>query len=112
MSEYHFPESRKHNLEVELARYAAYTVGDRFETNAGDQIEVTDFAYRFGADEFVYWTDAADDPGPLAESSLGEWTRVHEAERDDHIDPGFEEASRSDDPEGDDPADDELGSGD
>jgi hypothetical protein len=99
MADYSLPESRKHNLRVELSRIADYRVGDRFEDDAGVEIEITDFAFRFVGDEFVYWITTTDerDGTAVSESTIAEWTQVATADEDEYIDPGFEAADRSDD---------------
>lgn len=95
-----FPENRKHNLAVEFSRYAAFGVGDVLETPDGEEVTVEDFAFRFEIDEFVYWF--VEREGGYAETELDEWAIVAEGEREEYIDPGFED-QQIPDPEDDSP---------
>jgi len=88
MAPANFPDHRKHNLEVEFSRYAEFGIGDVLESPDGEQVTVEDFAFRFGAGTFVYWT--TDGGAPVEEITFDDWTRIEEGEREAYVDPGFE----------------------
>ncbi|MFB6202586.1 MAG: hypothetical protein ABEI98_11335 [Halorhabdus sp.] len=83
-----FPENRKHNLAIEFSRYAEFGVDDVLETDDGEKVTVADFAFRFETDDFVYWFEGLD--GSYTESEIDEWALVEEADREEYVDPGFE----------------------
>jgi len=92
-----FPGNRKHNLAIEFTRYAQFGVGDVLETDEGEEVTVTDFAFRFETDDFVYWFEQLD--GSYTESEIEEWALVEAAEREEYVDPGFE-SQQIPDPDG------------
>ena len=92
-----FPGNRKHNLAIEFTRYAQFGVGDVLETDEGEEVTVTDFAFRFETDDFVYWFEQLD--GSYTETEIEEWALVSEGEREEYVDPGFE-SQQIPDPDG------------
>ena len=88
MAQATFPDHRKHNLEVEFSRYAEFGIGDVLESSDGEQVTIEDFAFRFGTETFVYWIERHEEA--IAETTLEDWTRIEEGDREAYVDPGFE----------------------
>lgn len=82
---------RRHDLKKEFAREAQFEEGDKFENpHRSGTLEITDFAYRFEEDEFVYWFDNSESPmefGPRTENLVRGWEKIEDDKDSDRAGP-------------------------
>lgn len=82
-------DQRRRDLKKEFKRYAHFEIGDKFKSPwKGKTFTLSDFAYRWEKEEFVYWfeDEMGEENGEYDENFVLSWERIDEDEDDDDPD--------------------------